>query len=97
METTKLTKKDWKLLNELRLVDGEGNGFANTTQKFDNKIICLASRFTYIFFKRTLYAVKYVSGCFYPLWTKANVVLTKEDLVYEVSKSDYSISRLKID
>ena len=67
----KLTNADWKRLNKLNLVDGVGNGFANTTENFDDNIWC--SRIpTKIKIEGTAYTylVMYVSGCFYPVWAK---------------------------
>ena len=68
----KMTKTDWKVLRKLNLIDGgEGNGFANTTEHFDNNIICNGHSFTGIITKSVfMYVVSYQSGCFYPIWFK---------------------------
>ena len=68
----KMTKTDWKVLRKLNLIDGgEGNGFANTTEYFDNNIICNGHSFTGIITKSVfMYVVSYQSGCFYPVWFK---------------------------
>ena len=68
-----LTNADWKRLNELNLVDGVGNGFANTTKNFDDNIWCSSIKPTKIKICGTAYTylVMYVSGCFYPVWAKA--------------------------
>ena len=61
MKTYQLSKSDWNNLNKLGLVDGVGNGFANTTDKFDDNIICGANKPTFIQVKQTIFAVKPVS------------------------------------
>ena len=68
----KMTKTDWKLLRKLNLIDeGEGNGFANTTEHFDNNIFCNSHSFTGIVTNSVfMYVVGYRSGCFYPVWFK---------------------------
>ena len=68
----KMTKTDWKVLRKLNLIDGgEGNGFADTTEHFDNNIICNGHSFTGIITKSVfMYVVSYQSGCFYPIWFK---------------------------
>jgi hypothetical protein len=82
MEHYPLTKKNWKILNDLGLVDGVGNGFANTTKKFDDNILCSSFDYTIIKINKTMYAVKYYSGCFYPCWT----------IVYDVNPN-YTINK----
>ena len=69
MEHYPLTKKHWTKLNNLGLVEGVGNGFANTTKKFDDNILCVNWCYTIILIDRTTYAVKYYDGCFYPCWS----------------------------
>lgn len=86
METYKLTKADWNKLNKLGLVDdGIGNGFANTTDKFDDNITCNSVAPTYVYVEggKFTFMVQYVSGCFYPVWhktftDKVNFVVNKK-------------------
>ena len=68
----KMTKTDWKVLRKLNLIDGgEGNGFADTTEHFDNNIICNSHSFTGIVTNSVfMYVVSYKDGCFYPVWFK---------------------------
>jgi hypothetical protein len=75
METYQLSKADWNKLNKLGLVNGAGNGFANTTDKFDNNIWCNSHTPTHLHIKGNQYTfiVQYVSGCFYPIWRKSFV------------------------
>lgn len=65
-----LTNQDWGKLINIGLVDDVGNGFANTTDKADKLINISSFKDTYIKIKgkRTIYKVRYYSGCFYPLW-----------------------------
>ena len=69
---TDLTKKDWRILNDLGIVKGEGNGFANTTKSTDESINISKYYSTYIQIGRnkTIYEVSYYGGCFYPMWQK---------------------------
>ena len=86
MDTCNLNKSDWNRLNKLGLVSGEGNGFANTTDKFDKEVPCSSFRSTYIKIEgmQYTYIVKYVSGCFYPIWQKAFV--EANDSTYYINK-----------
>lgn len=87
-----LTKADWKKLEKVGLTDGgQGNGFANTTDNFDNNISCSRIKPTFIRIEgnELLFAVKYVDGCFYPVWWKQ----WSGDIDYGVSKQG-EISRL---
>lgn len=69
---TELTKRDWIILNDLGIVKGVGNGFANTTKLTDESINISKYYSTYIRIgkNRTIYEVRYYSGCFYPIWQK---------------------------
>lgn len=74
MKHFQLSKSDWKNLITFNIVDGEGNGFANTTKDFE-KLVSISRFPTIIRVKNTYYEVRYVSGCFYPVWRKTNRVL----------------------
>ena len=87
MVTSKLTKRDWNKLYELGLTDGGvGNGFANTTDKFDDNILCNSFSHTYINVGKIIYMVKYVSGCFYPVWLKGYELNLTKETCYEIKK-----------
>ena len=73
---TKLSKKDWQILNDLGIIRGKGDGFANTTKLTDDSINISKYYTTYIRIgkNKTIYEVRYYSGCFYPLWKKVGFV-----------------------
>lgn len=79
MKKIELTKAHWRKLKEFGLVDSDGNGFANTTKKCD-AIGISSSRETLIQLERSsiVYAVRYYSGCFYPMWYRVQYGLTSE-------------------
>lgn len=79
-----LTRKNWELLISYGIVDGEGNGFANTTKEFD-KLITISSTPKYIKVKSAVYEVSFRSGCFYPIWNKvAYITGFKPYEVYDI-------------
>jgi len=89
MQTYQLTKADWKKLENANLTDGGiGNGFANTTDHFDNNILCSKHRPTFIVIKNTIFIVQYYSGCFYPCWLKVYDDLSKADYFIQVGKNN---------
>jgi hypothetical protein len=68
-----LTKANWLQLEKNGLVDnsrGFGNGFSNTTKFMDNEIGVSANYYKLIAIGSTCFAVRYFSGCFYPMWQK---------------------------
>lgn len=80
-----LSNHDWDRLIKLGLVDAAGNGFANTTEKFDKNCICTSTQWTLIGIVGLYYytfAVTYMSGCFYPIWKK----LDSSDYHYLITK-----------
>lgn len=84
-----LSKSNWNTLEKMGLTDGgQANGFTNTTQFFDENIVCSSSYATHIKIGSTIFRVQYVSGCFYPIWSKEYV--TEPD--YEVTNK--GITRL---
>lgn len=84
-QTYELSKADWNKLSAVGLTDGGiGNGFANTTAKFDDNIFCSRLKAATISFEtmRYTFLVKYVDGCFYPVWRKTFI-----------QKADYFINK----
>ena len=72
-----LSKVNWNQLNEFGLVEGQGNGFANTTPKADDLGISkYRPTFIKLKGKQTVYLVQYYSGCFYPMWYKVAYGMT---------------------
>lgn len=100
---TELTKRDWQILNDLGIVKGEGSGFANTTKATDESINISKYYSTYIRIgkNKTLYEVRYYSGCFYPIWQKVAYIQgnPKIDKLYifkeGVFKKQYEVKDFK--
>lgn len=84
IHTSELTKKDWLKLNELGIVNGDGNGFANTTKMTDEIVKISVHRDTIIKLQKSnvLYKVRYYSGCFYPLWYKVKHITGNPEIGY---------------
>jgi len=69
----KMSKTDWNNLerhNIVKSTEKHGNGFSNTTEKFDNKFNISPSYWNFIKIGCKIYGVKYESGCFYPIWVR---------------------------
>ena len=80
-----LSRIDWKELIDYGLVDGEGNGFANTTPLCDD-LLLIGRNFTFIQIKYKIYGVRYISGCFYPVWQR---YFAKPERCFLIKKDKY--------
>jgi len=101
---TELTTSDWKKLYANGLITARGietwdagefkklNGFVSTTELADQMIIS-RNRDTNIHIGRSVYSVRYYSGCFYPMWYK-NKFYNESDLNYKLNIKTNKIEKI---
>ena len=97
MVSIELTRKDWEILNSFGIVEGHGNGFANTTYEFKD-LVPISKNYTYISIKgkQSIYLVQYIDGCFYPIWTKLRYTCGKTPFtIKQVGRIDGKLSVVK--